>query len=160
MSFNAFRLDCEKGLSKSIRSRKLQKEISIEKFEIYSKTYFSYLPSEGNFKFTFKSKDLEDLTFILRYHYRLWIEIWNNQIEIFENFPKIFSVIKDVKKLNHPHIPKEFKEGTVVYLVNDNYSTCNWHKGIPVWDNLNHDKKNEIKPSCQINYQYLMRNGH
>ena len=158
MSLNTFKIDCEKGLSKSIRSRKLQKEISIEKFEIYAKTYFNYLPTEGNFKFTFKSKDLEDLTFILRYHYRLWIEIWNNQIEIFENFPKEFHIVKNVNKSNHPHIPKEFKEGTIVYLVNDNYSTCNWFKGIPVWDNLNNDKKNEITPSCQINYQYLMRN--
>ena len=37
---------------------------------------------------------------------------------------------------------------------NNNYSTCNWQRGIPLMAEL--DKKNGIDDySCQINYSYI-----
>ena len=42
-----------------------------------------------------------------------------------------------------------------MYFNNSGYSSCNWLKGIPLWDNKVEEVVEGIKPNCQINYKYL-----
>ena len=147
--------DSKNGISRIIKSRREGKIIIPEEFSIIVKSYFLNLPNKGNFKFFFDENDRDNLLFILRYHYQLWLEVWNNQIEIFREFPKEFQIIKEVNKSNHPHTPKTFKKGTKMYYNSSSYSTSNWLNGIPLWDNKNEEVGNGLKPSCQINYNYI-----
>ena len=154
--FKNFVNDSKNGISRNIKSRKEKKIITPDEFSILVKSYFLDLPDVGNFNFTFKEFDRENLLFILRYHYRLWIEVWNNQIEIFRDFPKEFQIIREVNKSNHPFTPKTFKEGTTMYFSSDS-SLCNWLNGIPLWDDKEEVLEYGLKPSCQINYRYIQR---
>jgi len=147
--------DSKNGISRIIKSRRGKKIITPEEFSIIVKSYFLNLPNKGNFKFFFDENDRDNLLFILRYHYQLWLEVWNNQIEIFREFPEEFQIIKEVNKSNHPHTPKTFKKGTKMYYNSSSYSTINWLNGIPLWDNKNEEVGNGLKPSCQINYNYI-----
>ena len=151
-----FIIDSKNGISRKIKSRKEKKIITPEEFSILVESYFLNLPEEGNYKFTFKEFDRENLLFILRYHYRLWIEIWNNQIEIFREFPQEFQIIKEVNKSNHPYIDKILKVGTIMYFRGDS-SLCNWLNGIPLWDDKEEVLEYGLKPSFQINYEYISR---
>ena len=119
MSFKNFVNDCNNGLKRSIKSRRHKKVISPFDFSIYVKTYFKTISKDENFQFTFKKLDLENLKFILRFHYRLWIEIFDNKIEIFKKFPIAFKIINEVNKINHHHVPKTFRKNTIVYLSDD-----------------------------------------
>jgi len=154
--FKNFVNDSKKGISRNIKSRKERKIVTPDEFSILVKSYFLNLPEAGNFKFTFKEFDRDNLLFILRYHYRLWIEVWNNQIEIFREFPEEFQVIKEVNKSNHPFISKTLKEGTKMYFRGDS-SLCNWLNGIPLWDDKEEVLEYGLKPSCQINYEYILK---
>jgi hypothetical protein len=147
--------DSKNGISRIIKSRRGGKIITPEEFSIIVKSYFLNLPKKGNYKFIFEENDRDNLLFILRYHYQLWLEVWNNQIEIFREFPKEFQIIKEVNKSNHPHTPKTFKKGTKMYYNSSIFSTSNWLNGIPLWDNKNEEVGNGLKPSCQINYNYI-----
>ena len=155
-TFLNFRRDIKNGITRNIKSRKEKKIITPDEFSILVKSYFLNLPETGNFKFTFKEFDRDNLLFILRYHYRLWIVVWNNQIEIFRNFPKEFQIIKEVNKNNHPYTDKTLKEGTIMYFRGDS-SLCNWMNGIPLWDDKEEVLEYGLKPSCQINYEYISR---
>ena len=155
--FKNFVNDSENGISRNIKSRKEKKIITPDEFSILVKSYFLNLPETGNFKFTFKEFDRDNLLFILRFHYRLWIEVCNNQIEIFRIFPEKFQIIKEVNKSNHPFTPKTFKEETVMYFRGDS-SLCNWLNGIPLWDDKEEVLEYDLKPSCQINYDFIQRN--
>ena len=154
--FDKFKYDTINGIRRNIKSRKVGKSITPEEFSILVKSYFLNLPEVVNYKFTFKEFDRENLLFILRYHYRLWIEVWNNQIEIFKVFPKEFQIIKDVNKSNHPYTNKKLKVGTVMYFRGDS-SLCNWLNGIPLWDDKEEILEYGLIPSCQINYEYIFR---
>ena len=156
MSFNKLIQDSSNGILRNIKSRKENKVITPQEFSIIVKSYFLNLPNEGNYKFTFKEFDRDNLLFILRYHYRLWIEVWNNQIEIFREFPQEFQIIKEVDKSNHPFTTKTFKEGTTMYFRGDS-SMCNWMNGIPLWDDKEEVLEHGLKPSCQINYEHILR---
>jgi hypothetical protein len=155
-TFLNFRRDIKNGITRNIKSRKEKKKITPETFSIIVKSYFFNLSNEENFKFTFKEIDKDNLLFILRYQYRLWIEVWNNQIEIFKEFPKEFQIIKEVNKSNHPHIDKTLKVGTLMYFRGDS-SLCNWLNGIPLWNNKTDVLVYGLKQSCQINYEYISR---
>lgn len=154
--FKSLMDDSINGISRSIKSRREKKIIGPEDFSIIVKSYFLNLPEEGNYKFKFEEHDRDSLLFILRYHYQLWIEVRNNQMEIFREFPEEFKIIKEVNKSNHPFIPKTFEEGTTMYFRIDS-SLCNWLNGIPLWDNKEEVLKYGLKPSCQINYGYIQR---
>ena len=36
-------------------------------------------------------------------------------------------------------------------------SLCNWMNGIPLWDDKEEVLEYGLKPSCQINYEYITR---
>ena len=100
-------------------------------------------------------KDKETLVFVLRWYYNLWVDINEDFIEVYSSFPKEFEIINEVNKLNHPHTPKTFKKGTKMYFNSSSYSSSNWLNGIPLWDNKYEEVGYGLKPSCQINYDYI-----
>ena len=143
--------DILSGIKRPIRSRKHEISVSIEYFNYLSKNYFKQLNLSKNFKFSVNIRDKVYVVFLLRCYYNLWIEIDENYIEIFINFPKTFITVNKVNKFNHPHSPEEFDVGTKMYYSGNSYNTCNWMVGVPLWKN----KTTDLSPSCQINYTHV-----
>jgi len=158
MSYLKFRESCLNGIKRDIKSRREGKKISPDKFCILVERYFNDLPTNKNFKFKYNQNDLDDLLFILRYEYNLWLEISKTEIEIYNNFPKKFILINDVDKTNHYHTPKSFSKGTIMFLSDSSgYSSCNWLNGIPVWHNKDDVYDHGLRPSVQINYDFIKK---
>ena len=159
MSYLKFRESCLNGIKRDIKSRREGKKISPDKFCILVERYFNDLPTNKNFKFKYNQNDIDDLLFILRYEYNLWLEISKTEIEIYNNFPEKFILINDVDKTNHLHTPKSFLKGTIMYFFSDSggYSSCNWLNGIPLWHNKEDVYDHGLRPSLQINYDFIKR---
>jgi hypothetical protein len=156
MNFNRLVTDSKEGLKRNIFYRRENISITIEEFSFISRKYFKNIKKQTNLVIEPKVKDKEKLIFILRSYYNLWIDINQDNIEIYLFFPKEFEIISEVNKLNHPHIPKTFEKGTKMYYSNSSYySSCNWLKGIPLWDNKDEVVIEGLKPSCQVNYEYF-----
>ena len=155
MNFNRLVTDSKEGLKRNISSRRENISITIEEFSFISRKYFNNIKKQTNLVIEQNEKDKEKLIFILRWYYNLWIDINKDNIEVYSFFPKGFEIISEVNKLNHPHTKKTFKRGTKMYFNNSGYSSCNWLKGIPLWDNKDEEVIEGLKPSCQINYQYV-----
>ena len=155
MNFNRLIKDSKEGLKRKISSRKEKTYISVEEFNNLSKKYLNQIKEGENLTIKYDKKDKEILIFILRWYYNLWIDINEDSIEVYHSFPKEFKIISKVNKLNHPHTPKTFKKGTKMYFNSSSYSSCNWLNGIPFWDNKDEKVVEELKPSCQINYEYI-----
>ena len=102
--------------------------------------------------FKYNQNDLDDLLFILRHEFNLWLEISEKEIEIYNNFPEKFILINDVDKTNHYHTPKSFSRGTIMYFFSNTggYSSCNWLNGIPLWHNKDDVFEHGLRPSVQI----------
>jgi hypothetical protein len=154
MNFNKLVTDINEGLKQNISSRKENKYISIKEFDLIYKKYFNNIKKDRNLIIKCEENTQENLVFILRWYYQLWIELKQSQIEIYSIFPNEFKIINEVNKNNHPHTPRTFKVGTIMYFNNSGYSLCNWLNGIPLWDNLE-DINKTLRPSCQINYNYI-----
>lgn len=159
MSYLKFRENCLKGIKRDIKSRRERKKISPEKFYILVERYFNDLPLNKNFKFNYNQNDLDDLLFILRYEFNLWLEISEKEIEIYNNFPEKFILINNIDKTNHYHTPKSFSKGTIMYFLSNSggYSSCNWLNGIPLWHNKDDVYEQGLRPSVQINYDFIKR---
>ena len=155
VSFIKLIKDSEEGLKRKISSRREKIIVSIEEFNKLSNKYFFKIKEGENLIFNFNEKDEEILLFVLRWYYNLWIDIKENTIEIYYDFPKEFEIVNEVNKLNHPHTPKTFKKGTKMFFNSLNYSSCNWLNGIPLWDIKNEEVGESLNPSCQINYNYI-----
>ena len=155
MYFNKLAKDSNEGLKRKISSRREKIFISVEMFETLSKKYFNNVSQNSKLTIKYEEEDKDNLIFILRYHYQYWIEINKDLIQIFSSFPKEFEIIKQVNKSNHLHTPKTFKKGEKLYFNSNGYSSCNWLKGIPLWNNKNKELNKGLIPSCQINYDYI-----
>ncbi|MGC6284838.1 MAG: hypothetical protein ACON4X_04210 [Polaribacter sp.] len=155
MNFSRLVNDSKFGLKRKISSRKEQIIISIDEFNLLSKKYFKNIRKDKNLVINFEEYDKENLIFILRWYYNLWIDIRENYIEVYTSIPDKFEIICEVNKLNHPHTPKTFKKGTKMYFNSSSYSSSNWLNGIPLWDNKDEEVIEGLKPSCQINYNYI-----
>ncbi len=151
MNLKKIKEDIIIGIKRPIKSRKHNISVSQEEFKKFSKVYFKNLDENQNFQIKVNKKDFEKIVFILRWYYNLWIQIDNYYINIFKDFPSVFILKDEVNKLNHPHTPEIFKKNTKMYFTSNNYSTCNWMKGIPLWKN----KNGNIVPGCQINYSFI-----
>ena len=46
-------------------------------------------------------------------------------------------------------------KGTKMYFNSSSYSSSNWLNGIPLWDNKDEEVGHGLKPSCQVNYDFL-----
>jgi|TARA_B110000037_G_C17020145_1_gene464971 hypothetical protein len=155
MNFNRLVTDSKEGLKRNISSRRENISITIEEFGFISRKYFQNIKKQTNLIIEPEEKDKKKLIFILRWYYQLWIEIKQDFIEIYSVFHNEFQIVSEVNKLNHPHTTKTFKRGTKMYFNNSGYSSCNWLKGIPLWDNKDEEVVEGIKPSCQINYDFI-----
>lgn len=155
MNFNRLIKDSKEGLKRKISSRRERISISVDEFNNLSKKYFNQIKEGENLIITLDKKDKEILVFILRWYYNLWIDINEYSIKVYSSFPKEFEIICEVNKLNHPHTPKTFKIGTKMYFNSSSYSSSNWLNGIPLWDNKDEEVGHGLKPSCQVNYDYI-----
>tara|TARA_B100000925_G_C21941901_1_gene444999 strand:+ start:615 stop:1094 length:480 start_codon:yes stop_codon:yes gene_type:complete len=157
MNFNKLITDSKEGLKRNIFSRREKKLVSVEEFDFLSKKYFNQIKENKNLIIHFDKKDKETLVFILRWYYNLWIDVDKYNVKIYFYFPEEFEIIKEVNKVNHPHTPKNFQKGTKMYYNSSIYSYCNWLKGIPLWDNKDEEVGEGLKPSCQVNYNFIKR---
>ncbi|MDB4643786.1 hypothetical protein OAF48_05005 [Flavobacteriaceae bacterium] len=155
MDFNRLIKDSKEGIKRKISSRREKISISVAEFNNLSKKYFNQIKEGENLIISHDKKDKETLLFILRWYYNLWIDINEDSIEIYYSFPKEFEIISEVNKSNHTHTPKTFKKGTKMYFNFSSYSSSNWLNGIPLWDNKDEEVDHGLKPSCQINYDYI-----
>ncbi len=155
MNYNRLIKDSKEGLKRKISSRREKTYISVEEFNNLSKKYFNQIKEGENLTIKYDKKDKEILIFILRWYYNLWIDINEDSIEVYSFFPKVFEIINEVNKFNHPHTPKTFEEGTKMYFNPSSYSSCNWMRGIPLWDDKYDEVGDGLKPSCQVNYNYI-----
>ncbi|MDB0007090.1 hypothetical protein N9E30_03970 [Flavobacteriales bacterium] len=155
MNYNRLIKDSKEGLKRKISSRREKTYISVEEFNNLSKKYFNQIKEGENLTIKYDKKDKEILIFILRWYYNLWIDINEDFIEVYSCFPKVFEIINEVNKSNHPHTPKTFKKGTKMYFNSSSYSSSNWLNGIPLWDDKYDEVGHGLKPSCQINYKYF-----
>lgn len=154
--FDRFISDVKNGIKRKISSRRLKMQVSIEEFSLLSKKYFDGLePDIEIFNFNIEQSDKDNILFILRVYYGLWIEIKELSIKIHSKFPEKFKLIKEVNKSNHYFTPKIFPKGTIMYSVGSAYSSSNGLSGTSLWDNLNPIEGTELIPSVQINYDFI-----
>ena len=155
MNFNRLIKDSKEGLKRKISSRRERISVSVDEFNNLSKKYFNQIIEGENLIIYHDKKDKEILVFILRWYYNLWVDINEDFIEVYSCFPKVFKIVSEVNKSNHPHTPKTFKKGTKMYFNFSSYSSSNWLNGIPLWDNKDEEVVHGLKPSCQVNYDYI-----
>ena len=129
-------------------------KVSVEEFSELAKKYFNNL-NDNNYKFIVEDGDKNNVLFILRSFFSLYVKVNNSSIEVFKNFPKKFILLKEVNKSNHHFTPKTFPKGTIMYSVKPAYSSSNRMNGIPLWHNLETIEDTELIPSVQINYDYI-----
>ena len=157
MEFNSFFDSIQAGLKKDIKSRRLNMKISVKEFNELSKKYFKNLNDKADrFTFTVEKMDKNNILFILRSYFNLYVEVKKNSIEVFKNFPKKFILLKEVNKSNHYFTPKVFLKGSLMYSIKKPaYSSVNRMRGVPLWNNLKIIEGTKIVPSVQINYEYI-----
>jgi len=155
MKFNRLIDDSKGELKKNISSRRENISVTFQEFNTISKKYFNNVSKDKNLIIKFDKDDKETLVFVLRWYYNLWIDLKKDDIEVYSSFPKEFEIVSEVNKLNHPHTPKTFEKGTKMFYNSSSYSSCNWLKGIPLWDNEYEEVVEGLKPSCQINYNFV-----
>ena len=154
MSFEKFISCVNNGLKRDIKSRRLKMKVSVEEFSELAKKYFNNL-NDNNYKFIVDDDDKNNVLFILRSFFSLYVEVNKSSVKVFKNFPKKFILLKEVNKSNHHFTPKTFPKGTTMYSVVPAYSSTNRMNGIPLWHNLETIEDTELIPSVQINYDYI-----
>ena len=102
-----------------------------------------------------KEFDKMNILFVLRSFFRMYVEIRENSVVVFKNFPKKFVLLKEVNNSNHHFTPKTFSKGTIMYSISPSYSSANRMNGVPLWDNLETIEDTELIPSVQIDYDYI-----
>ena len=117
--------------------------------------YFTDVPCRGNYIFKFSKNDKNDLLFLFRVYFKMYVELNDDLITIHEEFPKYFKILKEVNTKNHRHTPKTFVKNTIMYLSTNVYGTTNYLNGIPLAESLEPLQGTDIIPTTQINYQYI-----
>lgn len=138
------------------RKRKHHFSISDKRInELYDR-YFSDLSIKNkSFSFKLNPKDFDEVNYLLRVHFRLWIAIEEQSVTIYREFPERFRVTQEVNPENHWFTPKSFAIGSILYYGEDHYSVCNRLKGIPLSEILTSKDRKEIRPVVQINYDFI-----
>ena len=90
MNFNRLVTDSKEGLKRNISSRRENISITIEEFSFISRKYFKNIKKQTNLIIEPETKDKEKLIFILRWYYNLWIDINEDNIDIYSFIPKEF----------------------------------------------------------------------
>lgn len=142
-------------------NRKRRNPFSISDVRInalYDK-YFSVISLE-NHRFTFivEDSDFDEIVYLLRVHYQLWIEIKGFSITFYREFPKRFKLTREVNSSNHKYTPLSISQETVMELTEDPYGVINYNNGIPLTGKIliESDEVSPVtKPYLQINYEFL-----
>jgi hypothetical protein len=122
--------------------------------DIYQ-NYFTNIYQTGNYTFKFSKIDKNDLLYLFRVYFKMYVELNDNLMTVYEEFPKCFKILKEVNKKNHTHTPKTFVKNTIMYFSTNLYGTTNYLNGIPLAESLEPVQGTNIIPSTQINYQYI-----
>ena len=137
MSFENFFKCVNDGIKRDIKSRRLKMKVSVDEFSAFSKKYFKNINDKDlSFKFVLDEVDKNSILFILRSFFNMYVEVKENSIIVFKNFPKKFILLKEVNKSNHHFTPRTFKKGTIMYSISPSYSSANRMNGVPLWDSL------------------------
>jgi len=123
--------------------------------ELYNR-YFSKLSMKcQEFTFSTLPEDHDELLYLLRAHFQLWIGIQGHSITIHQEFPRRFRVTREVNPNNHWFSPKTFPMGSILYYGKDHYSVCNRNKGIPLSEIAPSNESEVRQPVVQINYDFI-----
>jgi len=117
--------------------------------------YFTNISHTGNYMFKFSKNDKNDLLFLFRFYLKMYVELNDNLMTVYEEFPTCFKILKEVNTKNHRHTPKTFVKNTIMYLSTNVYGTTNYLNGIPLAESLEPVQGTDIIPTTQINYQYI-----
>ena len=89
MSFENFFKCVNDGIKRDIKSRRLKMKVSVDEFSAFSKKYFKNINDKDlTFKFIVEEFDKMNILFVLRYFFRMYVEIRENSVVVFKNFPK------------------------------------------------------------------------
>ncbi len=117
--------------------------------------YFTNISHTGNYMFKFSENDKNDLLFLFRVYFKMYVELNDNLMTVYEEFPTCFKILKEVNTKNHRHTPKTFVKNTIMYFSTNVYGTTNYLNGIPLAESLEPIPETDIIPTTQINYQYI-----
>ena len=117
--------------------------------------YFTNISHTGNYMFKFSKNDKNDLLFLFRVYFKMYVELNDNLMTVYEEFPTCFKILKEVNTKNHRHTPKTFVKNTIMYLSTNVYGTTNYLNGIPLAESLEPVQGTDSIPTTQINYQYI-----
>jgi hypothetical protein len=142
-----------------IKKRKHPFSISDVRINELYDTYFPGLSlNHKTFSFEVNPNDFEEIIYLLRVHFQLWVEIEGNTITIYQEFPVRFRIGKAVHKENHPHTPISIPAGTVMELSANSYGVVNYSNGIPLTGKILTESDNPnstLNSSLQINYPFI-----
>lgn len=117
--------------------------------------YFTDFPDTGNYTFKFSKNDENDLLFLFRVYFKMFVELNDSLMTVYREIPRRFKIIKEVNTQNHRHTPKTFVKNAVMHLSISVYGTTNYLNGIALAESLEPVKGTDIIPTTQINYQYI-----
>jgi hypothetical protein len=135
--------------------RKYKRIITFNTLSKLYQTYFKYLSFKANEEIAVSEEDKDIVIFLLRVHFRQWIEVEGVNIKVYKDFPQQFEVIKEVNKYNHFFTPMTFLVGEVLFYRNSVYGSCNFLNGIPLAESLEPVEGTTIIATTQINYGYI-----
>ena len=118
-------------------------------------TYFRHLSFIANEEIKVSKEDKDIVIFLLRVHFRQWIEVEGFNITVYKDFPQKFEIIKEINKYNHYFTPRTFVVGEVLVYSNSVYGSCNFLNGIPLAESLEPVAGTNIIATTQINYGYI-----
>lgn len=135
--------------------RKYNRIVNFDTLSRLYQTYFRDLSFIANEKITVSEEDKNIVVFLLRVHFKEWIELEKLNITVYKDFPKQFEIIKEVNKYNHFFTPRIFLVGEVLFYGNLVYGSSNFLNGIPLAESLEPVEGTTIIATTQINYGYI-----
>lgn len=135
--------------------RQYKRIITFDTLSKLYQTYFRHLSFTANEEIKVSKEDKDIVIFLLRLHFRQWIEVEGFNITVYKDFPQQFEVIKEVNKYNHYFTPRTFVVGEVLFYSNSVYGSCNFLNGIPLAESLEPVEGTTIIATTQINYGYI-----
>ena len=117
--------------------------------------YFTDIPVTGNYTFKYSKNDENDLLFLFRVYFKMFVELNDSLMTVYREIPRRFKIIKEVNKQNHRHTPKTFVKNSIMHLSKSVYGTTNYLNGIALAESLEPLQGTDIIPTTQINYQYI-----
>ena len=155
MNFDQMIIDIEKGIKRSITSRRHNIIITPDDFNFLTENYLNQIKNIDFNELEVYPKEYIKLIFLIRCYYKLWVEQNQNTLKIYKNFPSRFKIIKDIVKQDYGYLPKPFYKDQILFYVDSTYSNCNRLRGVPLWDNLNPVEGTDSIPSVQINFNFI-----